>query len=172
MALHTPDPVDGGLFKFILKNADNKQNKPIIQAVEAFTGKANGPVDANAVRQVAVSAARDQLKLEGVKNPSTDLVNERAYESTTVAAVQQPFVLKQDTRSAAKSVHYFASGTIAAKVSSHLEFLPSGIRHFIGFHVANVVGIVKEIADQIKGTGFNTHDIATDNAGAKSALKN
>lgn len=166
------DAVDGTLFKFMHRYANKPQNRAVVQAVEAYTAKAKGPVHVADVQKVAVQAAKDELIREGDKHPSADTIKARAYWGAAIAAEEKPFMIAEDTQALSKSVHYFATGAIAARVASWLPFLPSGVRHFLGFHVAQGIGVLKEIADKIKGTGFNRRDIAIDEAGARAALKN
>jgi len=166
------DAVDGTLFKFMHRFASKPQNAPVVKAVEDATAKGQGPFHVADVQKVAYQAAKDQLIREGDKNPSADKVQARAFWGAALAAEEKPFMIAEDTDALSKSVHYFTTGAIAARVASWLGFLPKSVRDFFGFHVAQAVGILKEVADKIKGTGFNRRDIAIDEAGARAALKN
>lgn len=164
----TYDKVDGTLYKFMHRFADKPANRAVVSAVEAFTARSQGPVKVADVRQVAMQAARDSYNGQ---HASADQVRARAYWGAAIAAEERPFTIAEDTRAAAKSVHYFASGAISSRVASWLPFLPQGVRHWLGHRASNLVGTLKEVADQIKGTGFNHQDLATDDAGARAALK-
>lgn len=162
------DRVDGTLYKFLHRYADRPGNTAVVKAVEDFTAAQKGPVKAADVRKVAMRAAKDELVREGVKNPSADKLASKAYWGAAIAAEERPFTLAEDQRSTSKSVHYFVSGAIAARVASKLFFLPSGFRHWVADKLALGVGVLKECVDQIKGTGFNRHDLSTDRAGIRS----
>lgn len=165
------DAIDGSLFAGLKRIGQKPEHRPVIDAVKSYTAKAKGPVPADEVHQVAVKAARDELILEGKKRPTTEQVNARAYMGVAIAGVEQPFKIAEDTRAPAKVQHYFVSGAISSRVASWLPFLPEKARHEIGFQASHALGVLKEVADAIKGTGYKQEDIKTDDAGSRRALK-
>jgi hypothetical protein len=164
------DQVDGTLFKVLNRSANRVENRPVVDAVEVLAALHNGRVTAEQVQTVALAASRDSLALRGKRNPSSDSVRALAFWGAACAASERPFMLAEDTRGRAKAVHFLVSGAISARVASCLPFLPVGLRHGIAFQVAHLIGCAKEVADKFKGTGYNRHDIATDDAGARAGL--
>ena len=164
------DAIDGTLFKVMHHFAQSPKNQPVIEAVDAFTSKRHGAIPAAKVRAVAMKAARDQFVKSGNKNPSADQVASQAYWGLALAAEEHPFKIAEDQRGTAKSIHYFMSGAIASGVASHIPLLPEGAKRWIGLSVSHAIGVLKEVADYVKGTGFDRRDIKTDDAGSKSAF--
>ena len=164
------DHVDGILMAYMHRKAERPVNKPVVEAVEALTRDAQGPVAAAQVRLTAITAARDAFVREGVANPTELQVRARANWGAALAAEEQPFVLAEDTRGTAKAMHFLVSGAISTRVASWLWFLPRQTANRLGLVAADAIGVLKEVADRIKGTGFNRTDIQTDRAGARSAF--
>jgi hypothetical protein len=165
------DGVDGTLFKFLDRSANRPATRSVVDAVEVLAALHGGKVTADQVRRVSLAAARDSLVSSGKPHASADTVSALAYWGAACAASESPFMLAEDPRSKSKAVHYLASGAISASVASWMPFFPVGLRHGIAFGVAHLVGCVKEMADKLKGTGYNLHDIATDDRGARAALE-
>ncbi|MBO9541053.1 hypothetical protein J7643_10735 [bacterium] len=165
------DAIDGSLFSGLKRIGQKPAHRPVIDAVKDYTSKNQGPIPADRVHEIAVRVARDELILEGKKQPTTEQINARAYLGAAIAGVEQPFTIAEDTRAPAKAEHYFLSGAISSRVASWLPFLPEKARHWVGFQTSHAIGVVKEVADAIKGTGYKKEDIKTDDAGSRRALK-
>lgn len=97
----------------------------------------------------------------------------KAYKSIVVSLIKNPSYSdpKFFNGETDKLLHFFTSASISTNISKSIPFLPNRIKANIGGSIMTSVGFFKEVKD-IKGSGFNKHDIEANIKGITSAKEN